>query len=274
MSVTLSVIVPAYNVATYVEETLRAVVAQSFSDWELIVMENASTDGTMEVLDSVLRDLNDPRIRVLRNSNTLPPAVSWNYALSQTRGEFLKLVCADDLPAVDAFKRQVLAMQSNPSVVLATGTKIIIDAQGRVLFTRRTIKTAGVHSGPEVIRNCILAGTNIIGDPVHVMWRRTAMDRAGMFDVHTPYATDVEFWFRMLEYGDLYWELNPVGYYRIHGKAASVDQWQATARCFLQMAREQVRRGVVSLSNWELNRASLRAYAQGVIRQVFYTFSG
>ena len=273
MSVTVSIVLPAYNVARYFEETFRAVVAQTFEDWELLVMENASTDDTMDVVQRVVGEVNDPRIRVLSNPRTLPAAASWNHALTQTRGEFLKLVCADDIPTPDCLARQVRAMRTHPNVAMASGSKVIIDAQGRTLFERRTIEKAGVHPGREAIRNCILAGTNTIGDPVHVMWRRSAMQTAGMFDPDTVYATDVEFWFRLLQVGDLYWDPEVIGYYRIHGAAASFDQWQATSKSFLQMAREQVQRGIVSLTEWDLKKVACRAYAHAILRQLFYRFA-
>jgi glycosyltransferase involved in cell wall biosynthesis len=271
---TLSVILPAYNVADFVEETLRAVVAQGYRDWELLIMENASEDSTMEVLDRVLGELSDPRIRVLRNPSTLPAPESWNNAISQTRGEFIKLVCADDVPAPDSFARQVAAMRENPSVAVASGGKVIIDRFGRRLFNRRTISRAGVHPGKSIIRECIVTGTNIIGDPVHVMWRRAAMNLAGMFSTETLYATDVEFWFRLLEHGDLYWDLATIGYYRIHGKAFSAEKWRATVRYFMMVAHEQVARGVVSVSPFEMRFASWRAYAQGIVRECLYKIVG
>lgn len=100
------------------------------------------------------------------------------------------------------------------------------------------------------------------------------MERAGMFSLDTIYATDVEFWFRLLEHGDLYWDRSIIGYYRIHGKAASVNQWKATSRYFMQVAEEQVRKGVVSLSPLEMRFVGFRVYAQGLARQFLYQMLG
>ena len=88
----LSIIIPAYNAGEYLDETIRAVLAQDFQDWELIVIDNASTDHTAAILVKIREELKDPRIRILTNAATLPACENWNLAIRQAKGEFIKVM--------------------------------------------------------------------------------------------------------------------------------------------------------------------------------------
>jgi glycosyltransferase involved in cell wall biosynthesis len=274
MNCTVSVIIPAYNAAPFIEQTVRAVVAQSYQDWELLVVNNASEDETGVILERLKIELNDPRIRIRTNLETLPACENWNAVLSEARGEFLKLICADDIPSSNSLERQVKVLKQHSSVALTTGASVIINGEGKLLFVRQRMRKSGCFDGNGMIRRCLLAGTNIIGDPVHVMWRKSASDKVGLFDPNTPYASDVEFWLRLLTVGDLYYDPEPVGFYRIHGDANSAGRWRATAQYFVVIAKMQVTRGRVSLSKFELQIITAKAYLLGMARQLIYHFLG
>ncbi len=274
MSVKVSIIIPAYNGAHFIEQTVRAALRQTYQNWELLVINNASKDKTGSILANLHQEFNDPRFRIITNPLTLPPCENWNSALRQAQGEFIKLICADDIPTDDCVERQVKVLIENPTVVLTTGARTIINEEGKVLFTRRGIRRSGFYTGRDLVRLCLTSGTNIIGDPVHVMWRRSAMDKVGLFDPETLYASDAEFWLRLLTVGDGYCDSNAVGFYRIHGNADSAGQWRATARSFLQIAQRQVDRGHVKLSGLEMRIIATKAYLQGIARQLIYHFLG
>ena len=274
MTPVLSIIIPAYNAGEYLEETIRAVFAQSFQDWELIIINNASTDNTAAILEKIRVEFNGPRIRVLTNAATLPAVENWNIAIGQARGEFIKVICADDLPAKGSCQSQVEALQRYPNVVFATGARVIINSKGKKLFTTNRLGSRGVIPGRDAIRRCALAGTNIIGDPVHVMWRSSAMERLGSFDPAVIYATDLEYWLRLLTIGDLYYDPSPSGLYRIHGEANSSDSWKATTDWVLEIFRKQVQSNNLSLSGLQLQWITAKAYIHGFARGQIYRFLG
>ena len=274
MSPKVSVIIPAYNAAQFIEATVRGVVSQTYKDWELLIVNNGSTDDTARILSRLESEFKDPRIRIITNATVLPACENWNAAIQQTQCEFLKLVCADDIPTRDCLERQVKILSTHPEVVLTTGARVIINGEGKQLFIRRGIRREGLYSGKELSRLCVLAGTNIIGDPVHVLWRRSAMEKVGPFDPQTRYSSDVEYWLRLLTVGDGYCDSAPVGYYRIHGTADSAGHWKATRHWFLQIARKQIEAGHIDVSEFQMHLVRARSYMLGMARQLIYRFLG
>lgn len=270
----VSICIPVYNAANFIEETIRAVLNQSFTNWELILVDNASKDKTGIILQRIVKELNDPRIRLLKNTNTLPMADNWNVGLRQARGKFIKMICADDIPAKDCLERQVKVLREHPEVVVASGARTIINSKGKILFKRSGIRKTGVYSGREMIRRCIMAGTNIIGDPVNVMWRRSAMEKVGLFDSTVVYCTDVEYWLRLLSVGDLYYDADPIGFYRIHGNAAATSLANVTVQDFLHTAQLQAEMGSVTLSKTDLRIISMKSHIQSIVRQNLYRILG
>jgi GT2 family glycosyltransferase len=199
---------------------------------------------------------------------------NWNSAIAKTRGTYLKLLCADDVLMPDCLQRQVQAMETHPTTVLASGSRVIINRQGRRLFTRNGIGATGVYAGNEIIRRCIFSGTNIIGDPVNVLWRRSAMERSGSFDPKILYCTDVEYWLRLLQGGDLFYDRKPVGYYRIHPSASANALAEVTVDDFLRIVDKVAQRGGISLSLKQRNSVKIKSWYKNKARRLLYCFLG
>ena len=271
---TVSVCIPAYNAARYLEATIRAVLAQTFDDWELLIVDNASTDDTSHVLEMFLASEADDRLSVIRNPVTLPMARNWNTAISRATGRYVKLICADDMPTHDCLERQVRLLDSHPSAAIAAGSRTIINSKGRRLFVRNGIGRSGLYDGRGMIRRCIMSGTNIIGDPVNVMWRRSAMEQVGSFDPEVVYCADVEYWLRLLGVGDLIYDSKPVGLYRIHHQAAATGLANVTVEDFLRTARKQVELGTVALSPLDLGIIRTKSWFKSKARQAIYRWLG
>lgn len=270
----VSVCIPAYNACRYIEQTIRAVARQTYTNWELVIVENCSTDDTLTVIERVVEELQDERIQVLRNQQKLPAPENWNVAVRAARGEFVKLICADDVPTDECLELQVRLLEAHPSASVVAGARIIVNADGRRLFTRCGIRRDGLQDGKKAIRNCLLSGTNMIGDPVVVMWRRSAMEKVGFFDPSVVYCTDMEMWLRFLEVGDLYFTTQPVGYYRIHGLAAARGLRNIVVRDFLHTASLLEKRGSVKFTRVDRILIAVKSYLKGMCRQWLYRWFG
>lgn len=270
----VSVCLPAFNAEAYLMEAVQSVQRQSFPNWELIIMNNASRDQTSEILRRLLAINQDSRIYVHQHVNTLSMVQNWNSAIHRAQGQYLKLLCADDILMPDCLERQVQALERHPTVVLASGSRVIINQKGKQLFKRNGIGNTGVYSGTDVIRRCILSGTNIIGDPVNVLWRRSAMEQAGKFDPEVLYCTDVEFWLRLLQEGDFYFDRTPTGYYRIHSTATANSLSNITVEDFLRTVDKVIQRGGIHLSRTQLRHIRLRSWYKNKIRRFVYRILG
>ncbi|MHC5256271.1 glycosyltransferase family 2 protein [Streptomyces sp. UC4497] len=126
----LSIGLPVYNGEEYLAESLDALLGQTYEDFELVITDNASTDGT----EAICRDYaaRDARIRYIRLPRNIGAAPNHNYVFTQCHGELFKWASHDDLYARDLLRRCVQALDEHPDVILAHADQAVIDENGKV----------------------------------------------------------------------------------------------------------------------------------------------
>jgi glycosyltransferase involved in cell wall biosynthesis len=127
----LSIGLPVYNGERYLAESLDALLGQTYKNFELIISDNASTDGTAAICREYARQ--DPRIRYLRQSKNIGAAPNHNFVLSEAKGELFKWAAADDLYARDHLERCIAALDEHPDFVLADSWTAAISDSGEVV---------------------------------------------------------------------------------------------------------------------------------------------
>jgi glycosyltransferase involved in cell wall biosynthesis len=195
----VSVCVPVYNGEPFLGETIRSVLDQTYRDFELVVLDNASDDQS----GAIARSFRDRRIRVERNSSLLELPDNWNRAVQLCRAPLIKLVCADDLLHPRCLEMQVGPMEADPGLAVVAARRHMIDEQSRVIVPRRGLGgLVGVHSGVEVARRVVRNGANPIGEPGGVLFRREDFMSAGGWRPDRYYVIDLDLWMRLLQYGE------------------------------------------------------------------------
>ena len=126
----LSIGLPVYNGENYLAESLDSLLGQTYEDFELIISDNASTDGTADICRRYQRQ--DSRIRYIRQPRNIGCAPNHNLIVDEARGEFVKWASHDDLYARDLMERCVDALDAYPHVVLAHAWTAMIDGSGAV----------------------------------------------------------------------------------------------------------------------------------------------
>src|SRR5687767_10059373 len=131
---TVSVCIPSYRGAAHVAATIESVLAQTFSDFELLIVDDHSPDETALVVGRY----RDNRIRFVRNERNVGPQGNWNRCLQLARGRYFKLLPQDDLLAPQCLARQVDVLEADRSqrLALVFSARTIIDANGRAIMTR------------------------------------------------------------------------------------------------------------------------------------------
>lgn len=189
MTPLVSVVVPVYNGVQFIDATMQSILAQTLDDFELVVSDNASTDGTWAALQ---RYVDQPRVRLVRRASTITAPEHFNYVTSLATGEFVKLVCADDVLYPDNLEVLVRELVAHPSALLAVSSRDVIDATGRIVLHNRGLAgLCGKVSATKAIRRSALAGTNIFGEPPSVLFRRTALIQAGGWQQSVFYTLDL-----------------------------------------------------------------------------------
>jgi glycosyltransferase involved in cell wall biosynthesis len=127
----VSVGMPVFNGERYLDGALRSLLAQDFTDFELIVCDNASTDATAAIAADWATK--DPRVRVVRNETNIGAERNFNRVFTIARGRYFRWAAHDDLVAPEHLRRCVMALEASPDAVLSTTWAHIIDAQDRVI---------------------------------------------------------------------------------------------------------------------------------------------
>lgn len=216
----VSVCIPVYKGERFLAETMRSVLDQTFRDFELVILDNASPDATGEIA----RSFGDPRIRVERNAHTVSQADNWNRVVQLSRAPLVKVVCADDLLHPRCLEFQVGPMEADPGLAVVAARRHMIDEQSRVIVPRRGLAgLTGVRSGVEVARRVVRNGANPIGEPGGVLFRREDFFSAGGWRADRTFIMDLDLWVRLLQYGDFLGLPETLAAFRIGRGSVSAD---------------------------------------------------
>jgi glycosyltransferase involved in cell wall biosynthesis len=195
----VSVCIPVYKGERFLAETIRSVLDQTYRDFELVVLDNASPDES----GAIARSFGDPRIRVERNPVTIPQADNWNRVVQLARSPLVKVVCADDLLHPRCLEFQVAPMDADPGLAVVASRRHMIDEQTRVIVPRRGLNgLTGVRTGVEVARRVVRNGSNPIGESNNVLFRREDFFTVGGWRADRTYIMDLDLWLRLLQLGD------------------------------------------------------------------------
>jgi glycosyltransferase involved in cell wall biosynthesis len=232
----VSVCVPAFNGAPYVAEAIRSVLEQSFRDFELLVVDDGSTDGTADAVEA----LRDDRLRVVRNPSRLGLVGNWNRCLQLARGRHLVVFHQDDVMAPDNLHAKLEFLEAHPSVGLVHSDVVQIDVQGRVLSDHWSVpltpEDEGRHDG-RVVFQSLVRGANLVCAP-SVMVPRVVFERLGGFDPRLPFTADWEMWLRIALFYDVGYLARPLVRYRRHDamETLRLPRWDRLEQSYLAKA--------------------------------------
>jgi hypothetical protein len=185
----ISVLMPAHDVAAFIGTALGSVLAQSFRDWELIVVDDGSRDATAEVVEA----RRDPRIRLIRQENRGVSAAR-TAATQAARGEAVLYLDADDWLAPDALARLAEALAAAPAAVGAYGAFAFMAEDAAPGDPPLRVKAGPFPAGDILERLCV---ENLFANGGHLLLRREAVRRAGPFHAGIRYGEDWEYWVRL-----------------------------------------------------------------------------
>jgi glycosyltransferase involved in cell wall biosynthesis len=198
----ISIITATYNMAEYIGETLDSILAQDYPDIESIVIDDGSTDNTLEVLKPYLQD---PRVRLIQQANA-GQTVAKNRGISEAQGEFVAFCDADDTWRQDKLSKQIPAFEDN-EVAVAFSDINFMDGEGQVFDSKHMKRVGGQITAPLLIDNFIPFPTSIV--------RAAVLDEVGGFDKNLTMSIDYDLWLRIsVDYRFAYIE-EPLANYRI-----------------------------------------------------------
>jgi glycosyltransferase involved in cell wall biosynthesis len=191
------VVVPVFNGMPYLQAAYESIVNQTYQNIEIVFVDGGSSDASLEWL----HDLDDPRASVAYLDKGTPAAGTWTAATAAARGDFIKLLCQDDLLYPRAVEAQVNDLTVNPGASVAVAQRDIISASGRMLYRGRGLSRlpVGLVDAQRALRTVYLEGTNIFGEPHALLFRSSALLGAMPWTDDRPYLLDLDTYTRVLE---------------------------------------------------------------------------
>ena len=216
----ISVIVPVYNVEKYIVETMECVAAQTYEDWELLLVEDGSSDGTAEKIRRYVEEKGEKRIRLIMQPSNGGAAAARNRGLAEARGRYIAYLDADDLWVPEKLERELRFLQEKDAAFVFTGYEFA-DEQGR--GTGRVVRVPETLSYRQALSNTTIFTTTVMFDTAKIPREELQMPQVK--------SEDTALWFRVLRSGYTAYGLDEnLVKYRRTGKTLSSNKLEALRR--------------------------------------------
>ncbi len=234
----VSVILPIYGVEKYIAEAVRSVLAQTFSDFELLIIDDGSPDRSVEIC----QQFTDPRIRIIQQKNRGLSGAR-NTGIRHAQGEYLAFLDGDDLWAPEKLEKHVAHLDNAPKVGLSFSRSAFVDEAGQDLETYQMPQLTGITASYLLCCNPVGNGSApvIRRQVFQAIGRKTAAGEVGYFDESFRRAEDIECWLRIAIQTS--WSLEGIPealtLYRVNagGLSASIPKQLASWEAVLEKTR-------------------------------------
>jgi hypothetical protein len=194
----ISVCIPTYNGAKYIAQTIESILNQTFTDFEIIVSDDGSSDNTLEIVGL----FNDPRIVRIDRLSKVGAEANWNNAVANASASLVKLVCQDDIlyPECLEVEVQTMSKSENQDVSFCFHLRDFVTPNSRKLSARRVgYSNLQKYSKTEILKKVVRSGGNPIGEPMAVTMRKISLNSAGKF--RGDYVIDLDMWSKLSDQG-------------------------------------------------------------------------
>ncbi len=227
----ISVIMSVYNGERYLSEAIASILHQTFTNFEFIIINDASTDDTAAVLTAYADQ--DPRIRLVQNEQNIGLTKSLNKGLNLALGRYIARQDSDDISYPERFAQQVALLDAHPDVVVASCNLELIDEHG---------ETIGYHHracSPNLVAWYLLFYNHLAGHS-QVMFRRELICRLGGYDENRRYSQDYELWSRFVNHGKIVISPEILLKYRKHTNSIGTSRRSQQLQLSLSQARHNI----------------------------------
>ena len=264
----VSVCIPAYNSAVYLKRTMESVLCQTYRNIELVVVDDCSKDNTLEVAEA----LKDPRIRIVKNEKNLGMTGNWNKCLAEAKGDYIKLICADDILYEDSIKKELRVLLAHPEVTLAMSDTALIDENGKRTGCFKRYPRAGLLDGKKIAKRALIF-KSFFGAPCNTLFPRSSYEKAGGFDPRFPFILDFDLWLRMACLGKIYVIREELNGFRVRNDSNTGNLINDDRETYNEEHRELLKKhntlGVVHLNRFELMVSMLIRHIRNELIQVY-----
>jgi glycosyltransferase involved in cell wall biosynthesis len=224
----VSVVMTCFNGGAHLKPAVESVLAQTLTDFEFIIVDDASTDGS----EDYLRSLDDPRVVLIRNAQNKGQTASLNIGLARARGSYIARFDADDICTSDRLARQVAAMEAHPDVDIVGSQAVLMDESSRD-FDRTRLPVSSDAVWAYSLLQCPFVHPSVM--------LRTDMLRDGGITFDERYINqDFELWSRLLVTHRGMNLADPLIRYRVHGASMTIRHHEENLRATLDIIERRL----------------------------------
>ncbi len=236
----VSICIPTFNGETHISECLDSVVSQSYENTEIIIVDDQSSDSTIDICQSYANQ--DNRIRIIKNKNNIGLVENWNKCISLSKGDWIKFVFQDDVIHPHCIEKMIDKSTLGVPFVLCKRNFIFenVSPQKRSIYEKYltylsldTIFSGKEHLTPNDISKAVIdlglySLRNFIGEPTSTLLHRSIFRKYGLFNPHYMQICDYEYWLRVsLNTGITYIPEN-LASFRVHEKSTSSNNQKSS----------------------------------------------
>lgn len=268
----VSIVVPVYNGLTFLNELIDSLKSIKYPNLEFIFSDGGSSDGSLDFLRSI--DLEN--VHVLSSKKKISAAENWTNATEFASGEFIKLVCQDDILYPDSISKQVGDLVKNSTAVLAAAQRDIIDHKGELLFRKRGLSGIDdgyvLNSGEKIMHKCYIEGTNILGEPLSVLFKTDYLRRVMPWDDTNPLMLDLSTYQKVSVFGDFVIRFESVGAFRVSSSSWSTKLAKHQLEMTKSWQHNFMRSSPAPVNKTEQLRAFIGRHKNNLLRQFAYIY--
>lgn len=271
----VSICIPTYNNDKYIKKTIESVLNQSYTNFELIINDDASVDKTLEIISS----FNDHRIKISQNNKNLGLVGNFNVCINKVKGKYFKILCGDDMLAPNAIEAAVEVMEQNDMVTVVTGSSFVINDTDSVVMKRKKYQNNKLFDGKKFAKHTLVNGRNYFAEPSVMMFRSNNQTFKTVFDFDpVQYAIDWDMGLTMAYEGQVYYISDVVAYYRISNESTSVklhkEKNTKVYNDLVHLFYKHKIMGKIKLSNLDFLRYKMMVKLYIVARSIVHKLGG
>ncbi|MFV8271462.1 glycosyltransferase family 2 protein [Flavobacterium sp. GT2N3] len=202
----ISVIMPVYNCVSFIEEAVNSILNQTFANFELIIIDDASTDGTSDIL----KNFTDPRIKFVFKEVNQGVSTATNEGFRLAKGKYIARMDGDDISVKERFEKQVGILETNPEIFICGGFVKYLGGSNSIIVYKET------HQ--EIVTGLLLSNSICMGVS---MFRRKELSHC-FYDQNKKSGEDYDFWTKVAWLGEMYNIQEVLLLYRVHPNQASI----------------------------------------------------
>jgi len=221
----VSIVLPTYNGEAYLEQSIESCLTQSYKNWELIIVDDCSTDKTPEIINNFSEK--EPRIKVIRHQSNKKLPAALNSGFSDAKGKYFTWTSDDNYYAPDALSTLVSYLENNKEKDLVYTDFTMVDEQGEKIGERVTER-------PE-----LLLERNVVG--ASFLYHRKIHEKLSGFNENKFMIEDYDFWLRALKHFSFSRLHENLYFYRWHNKSLSLQKKKEIAQLHIETIQEHIK---------------------------------